>query len=331
MYKCKHIQEFEDFITEIKRADIKKSNFNIEITKKDDESIPHIEITDGSIDEETFDDLLYTLSDTKKLKKEISGGNNKILDEIKDKDKFEKILNFMEKIGTDERVFPPKSTNYYVDLSKILKKDIEPMFNELFTIAPSMVGKGEVLLTTCYNNVYKSHSVGDCYYTENEDDEKDEKNGHHIEVKTGGSNFFKFTTYLEKDGYVKTLKKLCDDESNKFIKQTDNGGFELIAGEDFNDFVGGISLYCYNRVLKLKKLDLVIFNNDFTGNVAEKTTDGFLYIPIPDKFEDIYNTFKNLIDLSKPGTDKIGGSKSRDFTIGVIKVGKKYKIKIFKK
>lgn len=333
-----NLLDFEEYILESKKIS------KIEIDRSEGDKIT-ITPADNDLDTDDKRRLFNILSSNRDIIIKVTGKRDKLESKIN----FENIKKFISLCAYETNIFSPKHDSGYIKL-KNDNEEIMSLLNNIFAIDEHGIGKGEVLLSSFYNNVYKSSSIdtGDCYYTVNNGEKHIP-----IEVKTGGSSFPSLSIYLQ------TLSKQTDlqKEIEKFKKETESDKHNIpnffinhihngheSEKEYFNkldnkeqyileDCIGGLTCYIWyerNRLLKKKKEDLCIifYDNTFKGDSknAGKEIEGYLYINIKkeDNLKTIYNKLIETIhkDIHKDSKSGVG-----KFTISIING----KIKFFHK
>lgn len=322
-----NILSFEDFLNEEK--------VKVSIEKDENSDFPKIKGVEK--DTPDYEELTYMFSNKRELIDSLTGKNHNI------KKNFTKDFvknTILPTMNICKDVFFPPSKDYTSFEEEPFSSIDKETIKTLFLISPSQVGKGEVLLATLFNNVYKSESKGDCYYT----NKNDELEGN-IEVKSGGSAFSKFSSCIDfkkqegNDTYIKSINNI-KSEIDKNLSFEVNGTNIVFKynnkSEELDDCIAGISLYCYNRkrLLENKNFSLVIFDNKFDGGgSASQETTGFLTLNMPANynFMDIYTKISKYVNKVS-GMDTKGGRKSRGFTISLKKKNENdYNILFFKK
>lgn len=253
--KMNNILTFNEYLNESKEK--RKESFNITITKKEDEDLPNLEGI--SKDDERYEKLLYLFSNTKDIKDNISGEYRHIFKKLdaNGKELFEyalDIMNTMKSEDNEKLVFVNKEQPIqFFNFSSIteIKNDkndisLEEKINKLFGTTQSRVGKGEVLLSCLFDDVYKTNvdDRGDCYLKV--DDGKEIP----IEVKSAGSEF---RTY-ESDGKDKYILGMSNYFFNEMKRLKSKEIYFILfdnSGEDKNSVSGFLQIKLTGSVDKI--------------------------------------------------------------------------------
>lgn len=226
--------------------------------------------------------LVDVLSDDYNLIEKITGGDL-------DNKQFRKdIIYHLDdiKILSDKNIMFDETNLNYQSFEEV---DSE-IINELFNIKIPGIGKGEVLLSSYFKNVYKTSKNtkrGDCYFYSEKDNNKKS-----IEVKSAGSSFRTLSHWLDNNHIRTEFKKY----NIQLIEQQSNS-------EEFilQQCIGGLACYIWNEKRLLKNdLSLVIFDEQLQHRVGNGETNGFIqiYTEHDENLKSIYDKLSDLIDTN---------------------------------
>ena len=303
MYTNKYILNFNDYrISEGKKPHTNwqpgKGN-ELKVRRNEDGTV---DPEKGKLDDDIELELKDLLSDDHKLIDSISGGSNRkgFGGKIK-----EEINIIKQLINREDVINFPESDNVYIPLSKNIKiktfnddkeeiedVKIDDIINTIFNLSVTSIGKGEVLLPSYYQNVFRNKVVdkngekGDCHFYPDNDTTKDKK---YIEVKAAGAKFdiLPESKYDFDDKWLDKISIYTEKENQKESIDVKN----LIP-----NCIGSISEYIWGES-KNRDLYFVFFDNGYTGHDPEKDVNGYIQLHIGKQNEtSVEKIFNQIMD-----------------------------------